>query len=125
VFILNAVLGFVFLLLLYVWARHDIGNYGAATALLLICTLPLLAQNATSAGFEVFNLCMILALALAARRYLEKPGVEGLDLMIGCDGCRRVGQVDPRASHHDDMVQRIQPAAAGVGIVVNTCIYGQ
>ena len=82
VFVLNAMLGFVLLVLLFAWSKPLIGSWGAACAMVLLCTLPLLAQNATAAGFEVFNLCLIVALALAARRYLSKPGSEGMNLMI-------------------------------------------
>jgi hypothetical protein len=82
VFVLNATLGFVLLLALYAWARPLTGAWGAAGILMLLCSLPLLAQNATASGFEVFNLCMILLFALAARRYLSKSGAEGLDLFI-------------------------------------------
>jgi len=82
VFILNGILGFVFVLLLYLFTKPIAGETGAVAVQILICTFPLLAQNVTAAGFEVFNLCMILAFALAARRYLVKPAGGGLDLFI-------------------------------------------
>jgi hypothetical protein len=82
VFVLNAVFGFALLLLLYEFAEPLIGRTGAVAVQLLLCTLPLVAQNATAAGFEVFNLCLIVALALAARRYLAMPGESGLDLFV-------------------------------------------
>ena len=82
VYILNALLGFAFLAMLYLWAKPVCGHGGALAAILLVGSLPLLAQNVTGAGFEVFNICLIVGLALAARRYLEKPGTQGLDLLI-------------------------------------------
>jgi len=82
VYILNGVCAAGLLFLLYLWARPLAGELGAVATLLLFCTLPLLAQNATCSGFEVINLLLIAALALAARRYLEKRGAGGMDLMI-------------------------------------------
>ncbi len=82
VYALNALLTFALLLLLYNWACKAGGPRAALCSVLLLTGLPLLAQNATAAGFEVMNLCMIAALALTARRYLESEGAKGLDLMI-------------------------------------------
>jgi hypothetical protein len=82
VFVLNGILGFVLLLLLYLFTKPVVGEKGAVAVLFLLSTFPLLAQNVTAAGFEVFNLCMIMAFALAARRYLSKAGSGGLDLFL-------------------------------------------
>jgi hypothetical protein len=82
VFILNGLCAAGLLFLIYLWARPLAGEWGAVASMLLFTTMPLLAQNATGAGFEVMNLLLIVAFALAARRYLEKRGTRGLDLMI-------------------------------------------
>ncbi len=82
VFILNALATFALLALLYAWARPVAGDRVAVAAVLLLGGLPLLAQNATGAGFEVLNLALIAALALAGRRYLSQPGSGGLDMLI-------------------------------------------
>ncbi|MBN1402864.1 MAG: hypothetical protein JW942_00155 [Opitutales bacterium] len=84
VYVLNAAFTFALFLLLGIWARRA-GGFGASyLAMLLVAGLPLLAQSATSAGFEVMNLCMIAALVLAADYYWRKPAAEGLDMLIVC-----------------------------------------
>lgn len=82
-FVLNAALGFVTLALLYgLVARLCSRSYGILS-LLLFGGLPLLAQNVTGGGYELFNLCLILALALTAAHYFGRDSQQGgLDLMI-------------------------------------------
>jgi hypothetical protein len=82
VFVLNALLGGVLLFLLYLWTELVCGRVGSYAAMLLLASLPLLAQSATGAGVEVMNLVLVLAFALAARRYLCKSGSDGLNLFI-------------------------------------------
>lgn len=82
VFVLNAVLTFALLSALYYWVKPTAGPAGAAAAVLLLAGLPLLAQCATGAGFEVMNIFLIAAFALAGRRYLARQGSDGLDLFI-------------------------------------------
>jgi hypothetical protein len=82
VFILNALLAFGLLAGLYYLVKPLAGPVAAAASALLMAGLPLLAQNATGASFEVMNLFLIAAFALAARRYLAGKGAEGLGLFL-------------------------------------------
>jgi hypothetical protein len=82
VFILNALLAFGLLSGLYYLVRPLAGAVAAAAAAFLMAGLPLLAQNATGASFEVMNLFLITVFALAGRRFLAGKGAEGLGLFL-------------------------------------------
>lgn len=71
-FVLNALLTFVFLGLVFVTGRKLAGRWAGWLGVALFAGLPLLAQNATGGGFELLNLVMILATMLLAARYLER-----------------------------------------------------
>jgi len=80
--VLNALLVPVFLCFLFVigqliWHRH--GGYFAVA---LIGTMPLLAMNANSGGFDFLNLVMLLGTVLATYSYLKKPDALRMNLMI-------------------------------------------
>ena len=49
---------------------------------LLLTSLPLLAQNAAGGGFELVNLVMIGVFLLAGMDYLQLPGEQGLNLFV-------------------------------------------
>jgi hypothetical protein len=72
VFVLNTVLTFVLLTLSYVTGCRIGGRGAGAVAVLLLTSLPLLAQNATGGGFELLNLVMILATLLLGMRYVAR-----------------------------------------------------
>lgn len=72
VFVLNTVLTFVLLALSYVTGCRIGGRGAGAVAVLLLTSLPLLAQNATGGGFELLNLVMILATLLLGMRYVAR-----------------------------------------------------
>jgi hypothetical protein len=78
VFVLNTVLTFLLLGLAYVTGKKIGGRGAGALSVLLLTTLPLLAQNATGGGFEILNLVMILGTLLLGMRYVEKR--DGLSL---------------------------------------------
>ena len=78
VFVLNTVLTFVLLGLSYVTGFRIGGRGAGALAVLLLTSLPLLAQNATGGGFELLNLVMILGTLLLGMRYAEKRDVDSL-----------------------------------------------
>jgi hypothetical protein len=71
-FILNAVLVFVFLALVFVAGRKLAGRRAGWLGVILFAGLPLLGQNATGGGFELLNLVMILATLLLGARFIEK-----------------------------------------------------
>jgi hypothetical protein len=81
-FVLNGGLTFVLLGLAYHAGRHIAGRAAGAVAVLLLTSLPLLAQNATGGGFELLNLVMILATFLLARRALERRDAASLEAMF-------------------------------------------
>ena len=79
VFILNTALTFALLFLAYRVGCRISGRGAGAVLVLLLTSLPLLAQNATGGGFEVLNLVMILAVLLLGMRYAEKRDGDSLD----------------------------------------------
>ncbi len=70
-FWLNGALTFVFLGLVFLIGRRLAGTRGGILGVLLMTTLPLLAQNATGGGFELLNVVMQAAVILLGIRYLE------------------------------------------------------
>jgi hypothetical protein len=79
VFALNSVLTFVLLALTYVTGFRIGGRGAGAVAVLLLTSLPLLAQQATGGGFELLNLVMILATLLLGMRYLARRDGNSLE----------------------------------------------
>ena len=79
VFVLNTVLTFVLLTLAYVTGCRISGRKAGAVAVLLLTSLPLLAQNATGGGFELLNLVMILGTLLLGMRYLARRDGNSLE----------------------------------------------
>jgi len=79
VFVLNTGLTFLLLALSYVTGCRIGGRGAGAVAVLLLTSLPLLAQNATGGGFELLNLVMILATLLLGMRYIEKRDGNSLE----------------------------------------------
>lgn len=72
VFVLNTGLTFVFLALVYRLGSRLANREAGVLAVLLLTSLPLLAQNATGGGFELLNLVMIAATFLLGLHYAEK-----------------------------------------------------
>jgi hypothetical protein len=79
VFVLNTALTFVLLGLTYLTGCRIGGRGAGALAVLLLTSLPLLAQNATGGGFELLNLVMILGTLLLGMRYVEKRDGNSLE----------------------------------------------
>jgi 4-amino-4-deoxy-L-arabinose transferase-like glycosyltransferase len=73
VFVLNAVLATVLMLLVLLVGRRIAGWSGGIAAVLLLASVPLLAQNACGAGFEILNLVMIVATLWLGMRAAEAP----------------------------------------------------
>ena len=82
VFVLNTLLTFVLLALAYRTGRRLAGPPGGALAVLLLTSLPLLAQNATGGGFEVLNLVMILSTLLLGMRFAEKRDPDSQEAFV-------------------------------------------
>lgn len=81
-FYVNAVLGFVFLGLVYVlgW-RVANERWAGVFAVLLFAGLPLMAQQAAGGGFELLNLVMLSTVLLLAWRYAEAPDEHSLEAL--------------------------------------------
>jgi hypothetical protein len=80
-FVLNAGLTFVLLGLAYHVGRRLTNPAGGALAVLLLTSLPLLAQNATGGGFELLNLVMILGTFALGLRYAERRDDDSLSAL--------------------------------------------
>jgi len=76
---LNTVLTFVLLTLTYLTGCRISGRGAGVAAVLLLTSLPLLAQNATGGGFELLNLVMILATLLLGMRYVARRDAHSLE----------------------------------------------
>ncbi|HWA27707.1 MAG TPA: glycosyltransferase family 39 protein [Lacunisphaera sp.] len=72
VFALNTGLTFGLLGLVYQAGRRMAGRAAGVLGVLLLTSLPLLAQNATGGGFELLNLVMIVGTLLLGMRFAEK-----------------------------------------------------
>ena len=79
IFALNTGLTFVLLTLAYVTGCRISGRSAGAVAVLLLTSLPLLAQNATGGGFELLNLVMILGTLLLGMRYIARRDGNSLE----------------------------------------------
>lgn len=71
-FVLNTALTFVLLTLGYLAGCGLVNRAAGMLVVLLLASLPLLAQNATGGGFELLNLVMILTTLLLGLRYAER-----------------------------------------------------
>ncbi len=81
-FVVNGLLGFALLMLIYgigaVQGGWRVGCFGQ----LLFAGLPLIAQNATGGGFDLLNITVITAFFITAWNYWRQPGTGGLDLLV-------------------------------------------
>jgi len=82
VFVLNTALTFVLLALTYRVGFKVAGRPAGALAVVLLTSLPLLAQNATGGGFEILNLVMILATLLLGMRFAERRDGDSLTAFV-------------------------------------------
>lgn len=80
--IVNAVLGVVFFLLLFRIGQRLRPQYGGYFAIILVSGLPLLDWTATSAGYDFLNLTVLAWLFLSALNYLDNPGSPELDHLV-------------------------------------------
>jgi hypothetical protein len=83
VFFFNGLLTGFFFSLLYGFVRDAFGSTKLGIlALLLAFSIPLLAQVATSGGYDLFNACLILALAWVAFRFWGTPNSQNQTLLV-------------------------------------------
>lgn len=72
-FVFNAITCVIFLGLVYVFGHLLAGRPAGVLSVLLWASLPLLSQNATGAGMEMLNLCLLQLLCVLSVLYLRKP----------------------------------------------------
>jgi 4-amino-4-deoxy-L-arabinose transferase-like glycosyltransferase len=82
VFVLNGLLSLALTALFYLLGRRLGGPPAGAAAVLLLCTVPLVAQNATGGGFELLNMVMILLTCWLGLRYAERPTADRLCALV-------------------------------------------
>lgn len=84
-FYLNFALTGILLYAFYSFARRISGSWkAAALATGLLCSSPLMAQNASGGGFEILNCLMILATARLACDFWANPTRANLGAMLAC-----------------------------------------
>lgn len=74
VFVLNALLSVALVLLVYLVGRRVGGAWAGVAGAVLLCGVPLIAQNATGGGFELLNLVMLTLVLWLGQRFVERPG---------------------------------------------------
>jgi hypothetical protein len=82
VFVLNAILSVLLVTLTFFIGRKLAGNKAGGAAVLLMISIPLVAQNVTGAGFEILNMVMILSTILLGMRLLEQPTDDRLSVFV-------------------------------------------
>jgi hypothetical protein len=80
--VVNGVLAAVLLAIIYATGVRWGGVRTGLIGVLLLAGLPLLAQNATGAGFDLLNMVMLAAVFLAAVHYLDGREARGLELLV-------------------------------------------
>jgi len=70
----NGVLAIVLLGLVYQLGKDVSNRFGGFISVLFLVSIPLVAQNATGAGMDMTNLCMLALTIYLGGRYLSEPG---------------------------------------------------
>jgi hypothetical protein len=78
IFVLNGLLSLALTALFYLLGRRLGGPPAGTAAVLLLCGIPLVAQNATGGGFELLNMVMIVLTCWLGLRYAEQPTADRL-----------------------------------------------
>lgn len=73
VFWLNGLVGSALVALLWLVSCRLGGRKAGYASVLLLCGVPLIAQNVTGAGFELYNMTLILLTLWLGMRYAERP----------------------------------------------------
>ncbi|HYC73100.1 MAG TPA: glycosyltransferase family 39 protein [Opitutaceae bacterium] len=76
VFVLNGLLSLALVGLTYLVGRRMGGPWAGTAAALLLCGVPLVAQNATGGGFELLNMVMLVMVLWLGQRFVERPADE-------------------------------------------------
>lgn len=81
VFFLNSAVTAAFFSLAYWFGRELTNRAGGLLVVVLLATMPLLGQNATSGGMEIHNLTMLTLVMCLALLYLRAPDEDRLALL--------------------------------------------
>lgn len=81
-FILNTILTGLLFLVIYLTGFHLGGRRGGIVAILLLAGWPLLAQNATGAGFELLNFLLLSLTVFLSLSLTNRPGMDKETLLV-------------------------------------------
>jgi hypothetical protein len=79
---LNAALGLLLFLLVYLGGNRIYSPAGGVIAVLLLAGLPLVDESVTSYGYDIANLCFLALYFLALIHYAERPDALRLNWLI-------------------------------------------
>ncbi len=82
VYLLNGLTALGVLLLVFHAGYREGGNALGALLAVLVAGIPLLAQNATGAGYDLLNMLMLGVFWIAATRYLAVPDGRSLNFLV-------------------------------------------
>jgi hypothetical protein len=107
VFFLNGALTIVLLTVSFSIGCRIGGRTSGALLVLLLCSLPLLAQNVTSGGYDVLNLTLLAGLVWASLTYVSEPTSQRLTVLTSV--CVLLA-----LSRHESAVYVIVPATCAL-----------
>jgi len=81
-FVVNALAGFLFLGGIYAFLTRIIDRRYGIFGVLLMTTLPLLAQNATGGGFDLLNVAMLVLVRNLGLNFVRNPEALNLNLFV-------------------------------------------
>lgn len=81
-FVLNAILNGLLFLVVYLAGFHLGNRRGGVLAVLLLACWPLVAQNATGAGFELLNFLLLTVVVFLSLSSTRRPGFEKETLLV-------------------------------------------
>lgn len=81
-FVINAVLNGLLFLVVYLAGFHLGNRRGGVLAVLLLAGWPLVAQNATGAGFELLNFLLLAVVVFLSLSSTRRPGFEKETLLV-------------------------------------------
>ncbi len=81
-FVVNAIAGFLSMLLLYCLIQMPFGRFWGMVGMLLLASYPVFVLYMTSAGFEVFNLMTALIFFILLDRFIRRPAASSAESML-------------------------------------------
>ncbi|MBU1105957.1 MAG: glycosyltransferase family 39 protein [Candidatus Riflebacteria bacterium] len=81
-FVVNAIAGFLILLLCYLLIQHWFGRFWGMSAMLFLAAFPLFILYMTSAGFDTVNLLFALLLIGLSWAFIRQPQAEKAEILF-------------------------------------------